>query len=439
MNKTIEYMALGKPVVQFENTEGRFSAQEASLYARPNDVRDFAAKILELLGDPERCKAMGKIGRERVVNELAWSHQSVKLLAAYDAAFKPRSARRAMAGGMHPRNDWTPSAGVADTAPIRVAGDRVEVNRRGAAISVPAVRIGERTIALSGRWLRIASIHDEEWLPALSAPEPELLIRSLRSVTPKADIFTFAHGVSAPEIRHPYPFEWEDAAVVRTTTYADWWTSLRRIVRNDVRRAIRRGVVVQRAAFDDALIRGIKEIYDEVPTRQGRRFWHFGKDLESVRRANATYLETSEFLGAYHEGKLIGFIKIVYVDRVARVMQILAKQRHSDKRPSNALVAKAVEVCCQRGTTHLIYSRYSYGNKGATGLTRFKRRNRFERIIFPRYFVPLTRKGELALALKLHLGFADLLPRRVTRLLLKIRTRMRAPQSPMRNRSPAGG
>jgi glycosyltransferase involved in cell wall biosynthesis len=85
MNKIMEYMALGKPIVQFDMTEGRFSAQEASLYARPNDPVDLAAKILELLDDPARREAMGRFGRERVLNELAWHHEAPKLLAAYDA------------------------------------------------------------------------------------------------------------------------------------------------------------------------------------------------------------------------------------------------------------------------------------------------------------------------------------------------------------------
>ena len=63
MNKIMEYMALGKPIVQFDLTEGRFSAQEASLYARRNDPVDLAAKIVELLDDPERRAAMGAFGR----------------------------------------------------------------------------------------------------------------------------------------------------------------------------------------------------------------------------------------------------------------------------------------------------------------------------------------------------------------------------------------
>jgi glycosyltransferase involved in cell wall biosynthesis len=87
MNKIMEYMALGKPIVQFELTEGRFSAREASLYARPNDARDFAERILELLADPERRERMGRFGRERVERQLAWEYEAPKLLAAYEALF----------------------------------------------------------------------------------------------------------------------------------------------------------------------------------------------------------------------------------------------------------------------------------------------------------------------------------------------------------------
>lgn len=84
MNKIMEYMALGKPIVQFDLTEGRNSAQRASLYARKNDALDFAAKIVELLDDPPRRAEMGEFGRKRVENELEWRHEAPKLLAAYE-------------------------------------------------------------------------------------------------------------------------------------------------------------------------------------------------------------------------------------------------------------------------------------------------------------------------------------------------------------------
>ena len=87
MNKIMEYMALGKPIVQFDLTEGRFSAQDSSLYAKENDEVDMAEKILQLLDNPELRKTMGEFGRERVVNELEWEYEVPKLLAAYDQLY----------------------------------------------------------------------------------------------------------------------------------------------------------------------------------------------------------------------------------------------------------------------------------------------------------------------------------------------------------------
>jgi glycosyltransferase involved in cell wall biosynthesis len=87
MNKIMEYMALGKPIVQFDLTEGRFSARDASLYAARNDERDMAAKILELLDDPQRRARMGESGRRRVMDELEWRYEAPKLLQAYETAF----------------------------------------------------------------------------------------------------------------------------------------------------------------------------------------------------------------------------------------------------------------------------------------------------------------------------------------------------------------
>ncbi len=87
MNKILEYMALGKPIVQFDLTEGRYSAQEASVYAKRNDAVDMALKIQELLADPERRKKMGEYGRARVVNELSWEHTSKALLEGYEKFF----------------------------------------------------------------------------------------------------------------------------------------------------------------------------------------------------------------------------------------------------------------------------------------------------------------------------------------------------------------
>ena len=113
MKKFMEYMALGKPIVQFDLAEGRYSAQQASLYAKSNDAVDLAAKIVELLDAPARRAQMGEFGRKRVAEELEWRYEEPKLLAAYDALWQsaadPVPARRAKpiadddtVGSMHP-------------------------------------------------------------------------------------------------------------------------------------------------------------------------------------------------------------------------------------------------------------------------------------------------------------------------------------------------
>ena len=80
-------MALAKPIVQFNLTEGRYSAQEASLYAKNNDAIDMAQKIIELLNDPEKRQRMGEYGHNRVVSELSWEHTSKALLEGYEKLF----------------------------------------------------------------------------------------------------------------------------------------------------------------------------------------------------------------------------------------------------------------------------------------------------------------------------------------------------------------
>lgn len=87
MNKIMEYMALGKPVVQYDVTEGRYSAQQASLYAERNDENDFAMKLLELLNDEKLREEMGQIGRKRMKEVLNWRYEKPKLIAAYESLF----------------------------------------------------------------------------------------------------------------------------------------------------------------------------------------------------------------------------------------------------------------------------------------------------------------------------------------------------------------
>ncbi len=94
MIKMTEYMALSKPIVAFDLTEHRFTAQEAALYAQPNDELDFARKIAALMDDPERRARMGAFGRRRIETELAWRYSVPKLLQAYEKLAHARSQEK---------------------------------------------------------------------------------------------------------------------------------------------------------------------------------------------------------------------------------------------------------------------------------------------------------------------------------------------------------
>jgi len=297
----------------------------------------------------------------------------------------------------------------------------VEVSVKGRAARMPLLLIKDRRIVCGGEWLKVAQVHDEQWLEEEAVDDPEEFVSALRRSGFKADVFTFGQALPATAPKYHYHLEWDNLAVASTNDYSSWWEGLPQESRKNVRRAERRGLVVKAVDFNDELARGIKDIYDETPVRQGRRFWHFGKDLETVKRENSSYLERSQFIGTYYNDELIGFLKMVYVAHVARIMQIVAKNQHVDKRPTNALLAKAVEQCSQKSVDHLIYGQFVYGKKHNSPVTEFKRRNGFYQVLMPRYYIPLSLKGRIAVAAGLHRGAKHLLPESMLSFLLAMR------------------
>jgi hypothetical protein len=298
-----------------------------------------------------------------------------------------------------------------------------EIRISGRTLYAPSAEICGRTVVVTGKRLRTAQIKDEEVVEGTSVEDPESFIAKLRESELKADVFTFTQ--KPPEIipKYDYHFEWDNWAALPTTCFKDWWENrLPQESRKNVRRAAKRGVVVRVVPFDDDLVKGIHKIYNETPVRQGKRFWHFRKDLDTVRRELATYPDRSEFIGAYWNEELIGFLKMVYVDRVATLFHIISMNEHYDKRPMNALIAKAVEFCEQKRISHFIYGQFIYGNKHQSSLLEFKRRNGFEQIDFPRYYIPLTAKGEIFVRLKLYKGIGGLIPEPVLKAVLSFRT-----------------
>ena len=163
----------------------------------------------------------------------------------------------------------------------------------------------------------------------------------------------FSFGQRLPETKplYPYPTEWDNYAVLTISTFDHWWTQqIGFKARNKAKQAEKKGVTLREVPFDDALVKGIWEIYNECPIRQRRRYPHYGKDLATVHREEATFLDSSVFIGAYYEEKLIGFI--IHQDETgtqAGLMNIVSMIRHRDKAPQNALIAHAVRACASRG------------------------------------------------------------------------------------------
>ncbi len=297
-----------------------------------------------------------------------------------------------------------------------------EIRIAGKTLYVPSAEICDQTVVVTGKWLRTAQVKDEDVVEGVIVKDPELFITRLKESELRADVFTFAQR--PPEIapKYHYHCEWDNWAAIPTTSFKGWWESLPQESRKNVRRAARRGVTVNIVPFDDDFVNGVHRIYNHSPVRDGRLFWHFGKDLHTVKRELATYLERSQFIGAYWNEELIGFIKIVYVDDVAMLMHIISMNEHYDKRPMNALIAKAAEVCEQKAISNLVYGQFIYGNKRRSSLVEFKRRNGFEQINFPRYYIPLNLKGQVFVRMRLYRGLSGLIPEPILEPLLSLRT-----------------
>lgn len=298
---------------------------------------------------------------------------------------------------------------------------QVEIRDSGKTMLVPAAEICGRTVMVRGGGVKTASVLDEAVAPGELVPDPAAFIKELKQSGLRADVLTFFQRPPDVKPKFNYHFDWDNYAVADTTSFDAWWEQLPQEARKNTRRAAKRGVVVKTVPYDDALARGIHRLCNESPVRQGKPFWHYGKDFETVKREHGTFLERSEFVAAYHGDELIGFIKMVYTDRLAVILHILAFNAHYDKRPLNALITKAVEVCAQKGMHYFVYGGYVYGNKKDSSLVEFKRRNGFARLDFPRYYVPLTLKGRIYVALRLYRGLLGLLPGPVLNLLLKLR------------------
>lgn len=305
--------------------------------------------------------------------------------------------------------------------PAAVRETVVEVQVKGKPVMMPAVEIGGLIVLVDGRRLKIAAVKDEEFLDGEPVTDPLPVIAALKSTRLRPDIFSFSQKLPNVTPRYSYYKEWENFAAIPITTYADW---LEHRITYDVRKAVKRaqrsGVEIKLAEYDDEFVRGICTIYNETPFRQGKAFWHYQKDFATVKKENATFADRACFIGAYIKGELVGFIKMVYVGSYAATIQVLSQVKHRREKVSNAMISKALEVCIEKGRTHFVYGRYVYNNPDSS-LTEFKRRNGFEPILVPRYYVPLTVKGAIALKLGLHRSMSEMIPVWMRPILHRVR------------------
>ena len=272
------------------------------------------------------------------------------------------------------------------------------------------MRVCGEDIRVRGRLIRIAQIDGDKY----NCPEdPEALLDGLKKCGTRIDLFTFLQKLPETAPKYAYPMEWDNLAVLPISTFDHWWNhQIRSFPRNRARQAEKKGVVLREVPCDETLFRGIREIYNECPVRQGRRFPHYGMTLEKVRDYASTFLDRSVYVGAFLGDTMIGFIKLVTDETRAHacLVHILSMVQHKDKAPTNALIAQAVRTCADRGISYLVYENFTYGKKRGDSLSHFKEVNGFQRMDLPRYYIPLTPLGQIAFRLGLHHRFVDRIP-----------------------------
>ena len=272
------------------------------------------------------------------------------------------------------------------------------------------MRVCGKDIKIQGRLVRIARLEGEKY----TFPEnPEEFLSQLRDIGTAVDVFTFLQKLPDTSPKYPYPHEMDNLAVLPVTTFDNWWNSqIKSYPRNRARQAGKRGVVMRELPYDEELIRGICAIYNETPMRQGKKFPHYGMTLDRARQYAGTFLDRSVYIGAFIGEEMIGFVKLTMDESrtQADLVHILSMAKHKDKAPTNALIAESVKACAQRNVSYLVYENFTYGNKMGDSLSHFKEVNGFQRVDIPRYYIPLTPIGRIALRLGLHHRLADRIP-----------------------------
>jgi hypothetical protein len=305
---------------------------------------------------------------------------------------------------------------VSSAPAVRVYKERVR--HKGQPVTVDAAEVNQQIFVVTGRLLRTAAL---QRYVSEDMSDPVLVSRLLKQLRQRVDVLRFWQRVPHTTPQYGYFREWIDVAAIPVSTHKQWFEKqICQNARNKIRKATRAGLSIRVECLNDELVRGIMAIYNDSPVRRGKRFWHYGKDFETVRAELREDSEKSLFLTAYDGDELIGFIKMLLEDRFARTTLILDKlsRRGKSASPMNSLLSKAVEICADRQIPYFVYSTWRQGEHG-----HFQQSNGFVKVTLPEYFVPLTLRGRVALLLRLHRGIRGRLPEGVVTWLLDLRAR----------------
>ena len=271
-------------------------------------------------------------------------------------------------------------------------------------------------IGIHGKLIKTARLVNE-WYEDVT--DPESFVKALKRANVKADIFSFWQRLPQTTPQYSYHMEWDPIAAISVKGFDYWWhQQIDAKTRNLIRKAEKKGVKIKIVDYDDDVIKGMTEIFNETPIRQGKPFWHFGKNFETVKREFSKNIHREDIIGAYYNNELIGFVMLAHAGPYSMMTQIISKIAHRDKSPTNALIAKAVDICEKKKISYLVYAKWPSSSLGD-----FKRHNGFEKIDLPRYYIPLSIIGHATIKMGLHLGMVDILPERAKLLLMDFRTK----------------
>jgi hypothetical protein len=207
----------------------------------------------------------------------------------------------------------------------------------------------------------------------------------------------------------------KDIGILKVPPYDNWLQTVGKKTRNMIRKAEKSGIKTEVTELNEQIVKGIWNIYNETPIRQGRAFPHYGLTLQEVD-GNSHAAKNCTWITSYLEGEVVGFIQLMHGDNVAVIAQILSLQKYWDRAINNALVAKTVEFCASKQVPWIIYG----GMGNHPSLDKFKESNCFSKMTLTRYYVPLTFRGKITTSFGLYKNKKDLVPNSLKGIIIPV-------------------